>query len=453
MPRTPGQKMSATAAAPLYPGYPIIGVLPRFVRDTYRFIGEEVPRAGGLVRVKAGPMTFHVVSHPDHLQRILRDNFRNYLKRDAMAPLARISRGDSLTTMDGDPWLQRRRLLQPYFHHRSVHQLVSRMQQAVQDQVPYLDAWADGGRYQDAVDVLRDVTIRVFMRFFYGTTFTDEQTKQMGRQMGYAIRYTYFRYRFDFLPQWSPFPGKRAFEEAVASVARTTDEMLERKRGEAGAEDLLAMLVGAAEHGQMTRDELRAEVVGLFTGGWETASAVLSWVLYLLARDPALEARLSEEARRESAPAKAMEDVQRLALIRMTIQETMRLYPITPILSRTADAADEIGGYRIPAGSQLLLAISAAHRHPDFWERPEDFWPERFEGGAEAAARHPYAYLPFAAGPRQCIGMEFARLQMHLLLREVLARYRLQLEPGYTLRAATDATYMPAALPLRLARA
>jgi len=439
---------------PLYPGYPIIGVLPQFLRDTYGFLGEVVPRAGGLVRVNVGPIRFYVLSHPDHLQRVLRDNHRNYLKRDVMAPLERVAQGESLTTMDGEPWLQRRRLLQPYFHHRSIHKLISRMWETVQDQIPYFDAWASAGSYQDAVAVLRDVSIRVFMRFFYGTTFSDQQTQEFGRHMGYSIRHTYFRYRFDFFwPQWAPFPGKRAFKKAVSYIANATDEMLERKRGDEVAVDLLSMLVGLAEQQQLSRDALRSEVVGLFTGGWETTSAVLAWVLYLLTSRPELAARISEEARREARPAETLEDLQRLKLIRMTLLEAMRVYTITPILSRTTQADDVIGGYQIPAGSQLMLAVSAVHRHPDFWERPQDFWPERFEHGVEGATRHPYAYLPFVAGPRQCIGMEFAKMQMQMILSVLLSRYRLVLEPGYSLRVAADATYMPAALPLRLTRA
>jgi cytochrome P450 len=183
--------------------------------------------------------------------------------------------------------------------------------------------------------------------------------------------------------------------------------------------------------GGMTPKEVRDQVVTIFMAGHETTSQALSWTWYLLSQHPEAEAKLHDELTTVlEGRTPRYEDIAELRYTRMVIEESMRLYPPAHTFGRQPIAADEILGHRIPAGAEVLIMPWLLHRKPSLWENPDRFEPERFSP-ERAAARPRFAYIPFGAGPRICIGAAFAMAEAMLILATIAQRYRLHLKPGH----------------------
>ncbi|RYD32622.1 MAG: cytochrome P450, partial [Verrucomicrobiaceae bacterium] len=214
-------------------------------------------------------------------------------------------------------------------------------------------------------------------------------------------------------------------------------------------EDLLAMLMDVhdGETGAGLSDtQLRNETITFLLAGHETTANALSWIFHLVSQHPEVEARLIEEIDTVlGGRTPVLEDVAKLTYTGAVIRETMRLYPPIWIIERRVIAEDEVGGYTLPAGSAVVISPYALHRHPAFWERPEEFDPGRFLGAA------PAAYIPFGAGPRFCIGNEFALLEAHLITAMILQSFRPCAVPGAAVRPQPDITLRPMnGLPMTL---
>jgi cytochrome P450 len=220
----------------------------------------------------------------------------------------------------------------------------------------------------------------------------------------------------------------------------------ERRTLQTEGRDLLSMLLLAQdeETGQGMNDrQVRDEVMTLLLAGHETTANTLTWTWYLLSQSPEIERRLHTELNEVlGGRVPTVEDLPALKYTRMILEEALRLYPPAPILSRKAIADDELQGYPIAANSMILISPYVTHRHPAFWEEPEQFDPERFRP-ERSAARPPYAYFPFGGGPRICIGNHFAMMEAQLILATVAQRYRLRLVPGHPVEPQVVVTLRP----------
>jgi cytochrome P450 len=240
-----------------------------------------------------------------------------------------------------------------------------------------------------------------------------------------------------------PTRENRAFAAARDVVHATVDAMVrERRRSGAERPDLLQMLLDAqdAESGARMDDrQVRDEAVTLMIAGHETAAASMSWMWYLLARNPDAAIRLREELDSVlGGRTPGVEDLPRLPYTRAVFDETLRLYPPAWGQPRESVEEDEIGGYRIPARKIVMVCQWVTHRRPDLWERPEDFVPERFIGVAREAIP-PFACYPFGAGARMCIGNSFALMEAQVALATLAQRFEPELVPG--LEIVPDATF------------
>jgi cytochrome P450 len=236
------------------------------------------------------------------------------------------------------------------------------------------------------------------------------------------------------LPLCLPTSRHRQFHQALRRLDSCVYRLIdERYRTGQRTEDLLSVLVGARDEvtGEpMSRTQLRDEVITLFIAGHMTATAALAWVWCLLALHPEVERQLQAELNAVlGGRTPTAQDLPLLPYTRMVIEEGMRLYPPTWATARTPLVDDEIGGYRIPARSIVLLSPYVLHRHPAFWEHPERFDPERFSQ-ARSDARPRFAYFPFGGGRRLCIGQSLAMMELRLILAMVAQIYRLRLVPG-----------------------
>jgi cytochrome P450 len=252
-------------------------------------------------------------------------------------------------------------------------------------------------------------------------------------------------------------PKYRRFAAARAALQHAVDRIIgERRRSPAGHADLLSMLLSARDEEtgeEMTDEQLRVEVTTFLLAGQETTSLALTWTWYLLSQHPAARQRLEEELDTvlDERPLE-LADLATLPYTRMVIDEAMRLYPPAWGISRVALADDELGGYRLPRGWLAFVIPWVMHRLPAYWQDPEQFDPERFSP-ERSADRPKFVYLPFGAGPRQCIGNHFALIEANVILATLASRYRLRLAPNHRVEPWPLISLRPRfGMPMRIER-
>lgn len=373
--------------------------------DTYRVF---VPARGSYT---------YVIHHPDDVKRVLVSNHRNYTKGVGLDRV-KILLGKGIMTSEGELWKRQRYMMQPYFHRRVITGFAGVIARANERFLERWDTVAGRGEPVNLTDEMSELTLTIVLRAIFGTDLDrlsaelggnpfEVVTKEQSRDLQFAYK----------------------FRQLTKLVAR----LVARRRAEPEEHfDYVAMLMSARdkETGEpMGERELIDEVMTLIVAGHETTASGLNWTWYLLSQHPEAEARLHAELD-AAAPlaAPGLEQMEALTYTRQVIDEALRLYPPGWLLSRRTIEADVLGGFPVPPKTNVLLPLYLLHRHPAFWKEPERFWPERF-GPEHEAERPRFAYMPFAAGPRHCIGETFALYEMLMHLYMVARRYRLAYVP------------------------
>lgn len=436
--------MSATTTLPARPipaippgpaGHPLLGNLPEFRRNALQLYLDSAARYGDIVTIRFGPTRTYFLHHPAHVKHILQDHARNYRRDEWTNAVLSLLAPDSLLTLEGEPWLTRRRLAQPAFHRKRIATLAQIMSEAA---VAVADRWAAPaaeGRPLDIAQEMMRLTLHVAGKALFGVDVSGE-ANEIGRAVSEGVHYFAYRSRTVFpLPLWIPTRRNRRFRASGRFLNHVVDEIIRKRRaGGAYGDDLLSLLMQAVDDdtgSQMTDRELRDEVRSMMGAGHETTANLLSWALYLLSQNPEAETRFHQELDESLAGrAPAFDDLPALGYTRRVLEETLRLYPSAWAMTRTAIDADEVGGFRIPPRASLTLSAYVTHRRPDFWPEPERFDPDRFLP-ERTELRPAFAFFPFGGGPRQCIGSMFALTEASLVLATLGQRYSLRLVPGH----------------------
>jgi cytochrome P450 len=400
---------------------------------------------------------FYVVAAPEGVKRVFLDNVANYPKTEMERRFFSAVFGDGLLSSEGETWRAHRRTMAPSFSPPSVAAYAPAM---VEETLAFRDRW-DQTPQDEPIDVARDMsrlTLQIISRAVFST-----DGSALGEIMESTLDAAMAATRAgvaDFIPVLDRLRF-RARETRMAGVFAELDAVVARLIGEReaspGGSDLLSRLIAArdAETGVgMSAKEVRDQVVTIFVAGHETTAAAMAWIWYLLSQHPAEEARLHAELDTVLAGrAPSHEDLPRLPYTRMVIDEAMRLYPPAPGTStRMALRADEICGVKIPKGAMVCVVPWVTHRHKSLWDRPERFEPERFSKAA-SEGRPRFAYIPFGAGPRVCIGASLATTEMVLVLAALAQRYRLTLPPGHQVEIHHQVTMRPkGGLPMMVTR-
>ena len=435
------------ALPPAARGYPVLGVFPRFMRAPVACM-TDAAQYGPVVYLG---MNSYLVHHPDGVKYILQENNRNYDNRDTPAwnklrPLL----GNGLVLNSGQSWLQQRRLMQPAFHRKRIATLTTTMTDESAAMIARWQAPAARGTPLDILAETTNLTMQIILKTMFSTDLGDD-TEAVAHAMTTVLERTGKRLRsLASVPERWPTPGNRAFRRALHTLDAFVYRIIaERRRNGKDMDDLLGMLLAARdeETGEgMSDRQLRDETMTMFVAGHETTSTLLAWIWHLVAAHPDVERRLHAEvgaALDGRTPTAA--DLSALPYLRMVIDETLRLYPPGWILTRSPEADDEVGGYRIPAKSVIFLSPYLTHRHPDYWENADTFDPERF-APEHAAGYARFAYWPFGGGPRQCIGNNFALMEAQLIVAMVAQSYRLQPLPGTVVEPTAGVTLQPRGL-------
>ncbi len=435
----------AVIAAPPGPrGYPIVGVIPMIGKDILGFFMRMTEDYGDIVRLKLGPKTFYLVNHPDGLKQVLQDNNRNYRKGyDQAKPLI----GEGLVSSEGEFWRRQRRLVQPLFHRRRIGGFAETMIASSYEQ---LQGWSEMVGQSQPIDLAAEMS-RLTQKIIAKTMFSTDVGDQTDALLeAFDIGLQYFNQQlFNPIPFLDrlPTPTNIRFRRALKLLDGVMFDLIEeRKRAPVERDDLLGLLlkVRDADTGEgMSDQQIRDEVLTIFFAGHETTAATLAWAWYLLANHPDAAKRLYQEVDRVLGDRRPTpEDYEALQYTRGVIQESMRLFPPAWMFARQAIEPDIICGYHIPAGAALFLCPYTTHRHPDFWDRPNEFDPTRFEP-AVSQDRHRMAYVPFGAGPRLCIGRDFSLLEGTLILAITAQQFSLALASGAEVQAQPVATLKP----------
>lgn len=436
------------------PWYQVPGLYFRIRKDPLDELTKLRNEYGDIVRVRFGPIRLFVLSHPEAIRRVLVENQESYSKRTTDYEAMKSVLGEGLLTSEGLLWQRQRRTIQPAFRHTELARFVALI---TGEADAALQSWRTAAGRNEPLDIAREMS-RLTLTIV-GKTLFGADLSAGADSVGPAVKLLSQHMAEDAsllveLPHWVPTARNRRFLEAK----RTVDRLLfEGARGAApgGGADLLGMLRRARdpETGEtMGERQLRDEVVTLLAAGHETTANALAWTLYLLSRHPEVAESLSREVDSVGigeggadgdGPAVTLEQLARLSLTRRVLQESMRLYPPAWALSRRAERADVVEGHPVPAGSFMQIIIYLLHRHPDFWDEPERFDPDRFLP-EPVQQRHRCAYLPFGAGPRVCIGRDFAMMEAQLILAMTLKRYRVALAPGHPVALEPVITLRPA---------
>jgi cytochrome P450 len=376
------------------------------------------------------------VNEPNSIKHILLDNAANYHKTEITRRLLEPGLGRGLLTSEGETWRRHRRIMAPAFDHRSIVGYAPIMTDIAERLLAEWDGLPAGAEL-DVAAAMMHATLHIISR----TMFSSDSD-----QIVDIVERGVERYQAEVrpgladlleLPAWLSRLGSAHRPERIFSeFDRAIDRLLAaRERSRDGQpKDLLARLLAARDEetgGGMSAEEVRNQVVTIFMAGHETTALALTWTWYLLSQHPEAEAKLHAELEATlGARAPRHDDLPRLVYTRMVLEEAMRLYPPAHTLSRTAMANDEVLGRLIPKGSQILIVPWLLHRNPRLWQDPDRFDPERF-APERAASRHRFAYIPFGAGPRICIGSAFAMAEAMLIVATVAQRYRLRLKPGF----------------------
>ncbi|NMO14163.1 cytochrome P450 [Pyxidicoccus fallax] len=438
-------------------GHLLLGVLPEARRDVLGLLTRVRREYGDVARYRVGPTTSHLISHPDGVRHVLQEHVKNYTKDHFSYRLVSRVAGNGLLTSQGSFWLRQRRLAQPAFHRQRIAAMAEEMTRATARMLEGWDASAARGEPVVMVEEMMRLTLSIVGAALFGTSVGDK-AEVVGSAFNVLSEQTVTRFRtMRLLPPVLPTRYDREFRAASRALrGAVMDIIAERRQRNEDRGDLLSMFMLARdeETGEtMTDEQLRDEVLTMLVAGHETTSTAMSWVWALLDQHPHVEAKLHAEldaVLEGRLPTAA--DVGRLAYTRMVVEEAMRLYPPAYIFSRAVKEDDVIGGFRIPGGTTVDISPYVTHRHPDFWERPEEFIPERFS--PEASAQRPrYAYFPFSGGPRQCIGNGFAIMEAQLILATVAQRFRPRRVPGHVLTPEPLITLRPkGGLPMHLER-
>ena len=414
-------------------GLPILGMLPAVRRDPTGVFMRAALRYGDVAYLKIGPRRGFLITNPADVRHVLQDNARNYHKSPLYSKL-RMSLGNGLLTSEDEFWLRQRRIAQPAFHRQRIAALASVMAEAARNTATDWQTIASRGEPTDIGEEMMRLTRTVVLRALLGadlgpyTATIDHAWTVLNQHIGESF--------------WSlglvdklRTSKRREFEAARRVLRGAVDHVIsQRRRTPSPDTDLLSMLLAARDEDTgeaMTDEQLRVEVTTFLLAGQETTSLALTWTWYLLSQHTWAQRRLEHELDTVLAGRAAeFSDLPNLPYTRMVIDEAMRLYPPAWGFSRQALADDRLGGFRLPRGWLAFVIPYVLHRLPAFWQDPEAFDPERFLP-ERSADRPKFLYLPFGAGPRQCIGNHFALIEAQLIVATLAQRYRLHLVPRH----------------------
>ena len=405
----------------------ITGVMREFNRDTLGFIERCQRDYGDVVRSRFLYLRVYFLFNPADIETMLTTDAKSYRKaRSLRTPFIRRLVGKGLVTSEGDFWRRQRRLAQPAFHRQRISSYGDIMVEYTKRTIA---KWKHGEERDIARDMMR-LTLEIVVKTLFNSDVSND-ADHVGAMLSQIVKPFASQATLKWIADNRlPTPDHRRYFNAVSEIDRVLFRIISEHRASGTDEgDLLSMLLQAQDEdgSQMSDAQLRDEVMTLFLAGHETTALALSWSWYLLALNPEAEKKFHAELDEVlGGRTPDVTDLPKLKYAEMIAKEAMRLYPPAYAVGREAIAETEIGGFRVPRATQLFAFQWVTHRDPRFFERPNDFVPERWaEDSIQDLPK--FAYFPFGGGPRQCIGNYFAMMEVVLLMATIGQRFKFSL--------------------------
>ncbi|QRM89077.1 cytochrome P450 [Lacinutrix sp. WUR7] len=354
----------------------------------------------------------------------LQKNQKNYIKSKIQTEDLVKYVGKGLLTSEGEHWRKQRKLIQPAFHKNQLNNLLDSIRDAI------LSEYGKITLHQtiDIFPICNDLAFQTVVKSLFSSAVNQEEINRLQHITESGQKMLVKELRQPYLGWWFQLSGKLKHELDLTQEARNILRRIvnERKASAEKHNDLLDMLLDARyEDGQaMEEEQLIDEILILFTAGHETTSNALTFIFQLLAKHPEWQEKIHEEIVKVDAETDdLMTQIMSSKVTQQVIEEGMRLYPPAYFIDRVNVQSDSFNGLDLEAGSNLLFSVYEIHRHPDLWEQPEQFMPERF---GEGSRKFSSQYFPFGAGPRKCIGNNFAMFEMILAVKELVKSFKIQ---------------------------
>ncbi len=432
--------MAATTNGRVPPGprgHPVLGNTLGFKNDIIGTLMAGFRDYGDLVKFRGvGPLfPIYLYAHPDYAMQALKDKAENYPRTPLVRSKWRMVVGDGLICIEGDFWRTQRKLAQPSFDPKLLQSFDRLVADETEQMLEHWDGFAERGESFDVAREMVHLALANVGGAMFGAAWRDEALV-MADAVEFTIGYAYkLLTQPVVLPENVPTPANRRFQEARRTLERIMERIIASRRGlDEQPKDLLGALLSARdeETGRgLTEYQVRSHLMTFMFGGHETVAVGLAWTWWLLSKHPEVLRKVQAEVDEKlNGERPTFENTRQLEYLTRMINESLRVCPPVWLMSRMPTADDEVGGYHIPAGSQVLISSYVSHRHPDVWDNPEGFDPDRWLP-ERVAERPKHAWFPFSGGPHQCIGGYFGLMEMQIVIAMVLQRYELELFPGH----------------------
>ncbi len=428
-----------------------LAVVKMLKSDPLSFYASNRARFGDYVRVKTMPgFDFFTLTHPSAVEHVLQTHQKNFHKPDVFLKPSILLFGNGIFTSEGDFWMKQRRLSQPAFHRNHIGAMATTIVKCTEKMLSSWDAKPDGAEI-DLLHEMVHLTLSVAGRTLFSTDLTGQSMDvgQAVREAFEVLNHKMSNYPFIF-PLWVPTSDNKQFKRAKGILDSVITRIIsERRKDSQDQHDFLGLLMAAKddETGQgMSDEQLKDEVLTLLVAGHDTVAASLAWTWILLSEHVHIRSQLYDEIKCVlGGRSPELADSERLTYTRMIFDEALRLYPPAWGQPRQSFEEDVIDGYHLPKNAFISLNQYTTHRHPEFWQRPEEFAPERFT--PERIKQRPrFSYFPFGGGARICIGQGLALLEAQLAIATIAQRYQIDLLPGQNIKPDPTFTLIPKGL-------
>lgn len=404
--------------------------LDRFKSDPLGTMTHLKGEFGDIVNVKFGPVNWVLCNHPDHIKEIYVTNWRNYGKTDRFKQVLSSVDGQGLVLTEGDFWLRQRRIIQPSFNHERLIKDYSLAME--QETNKHIANWRDGMEI-NLHDEMTALTLKVTAKVFFDVDASSD-AQQLAESVSVVSKIMYQEFNDIIpLPDWLPIPSKAEKRKAVDTIDRFIYKVIEKHKNDPGGNTVVAMLLNAKDvegDGKgMSDQQVRDEAITMFNAGHDSTAAALTWTWYELLRHGEIYKQLLEQV--DNATGSKIPDLSSLSAIPLagqSVKEALRLYPPAWVIPRQCNQDVDLAGYQLKKGSLINTSPFVIQRDERFFEKPNEFNPTRFAPEKEKAM-YPFSFFPFGAGPRSCIGREFALMEMQLLIAIISQRFEFILHP------------------------
>lgn len=415
-------RMAESRAPPGPDGHRISTILS-YLRDNEGFVERAASKYGDVVAFENVTGRNYLLCHPDHVERVLVVDDTTFEKKENYTGKPDPVFRKGIVAASGERWQRQRRMAGAGLDKDAVREHVETVAALAHE---LIEPWTPDEHVR-VTDEMSELTYRAIGETLFDADLSadswnvEDVLLKMEQQMPVWLKIVLFKF------PWAPVPGKRRLVENTERLEEVMFELVDRRRSaDASGDDVLSILVRAESEGVIDEDEIRDQLVTLLFAGHGNVATVLTYALVRIAHRPEVQRRLHRELADvpEDRPLQPA-DLSELTYVEQAVEETLRLYPPAPVLRRIATTDVDFEGYTIPAGGEIKLPLWLIHRDERFWDRPEEFCPERWD---DAPPRSKTAYFPFGAGLRRCPADVLTRKLGKITLATVFREFELQPE-------------------------